>query len=93
MARSRTDAPVKAFDAVKAGATEAFMEPPTRAKGRNPRPGEKMVRLSSYIREDMDTALRDEALRLSQAERRLVKLNEVVCAIFDEWKARKEGAP
>jgi hypothetical protein len=100
MATSKTGGSLKGiFDPAKKAAAAAVMEPehtPTGAKvpaARNRKAGGRSVRISGYIPEQLDEALRDEVIRRTVADRRSVSFNDVLCAILTEWHQarRAEG--
>jgi len=97
---SKTGGSLKAiFDPAKKAAAAAVMEPehiqaqtrlPT---ARNRKAGGRSVRISGYIPEAIDEALRDEVIRRTVADRRSVSFNDVLCDILAEWQKsrRAEG--
>lgn len=92
MALSKTGGPLKGiFDPAKKAAAAAVMDPPPAAElsavtARNRKAGGRGVRISGYISPDLDTALRDEVVRRTVAERRTVSFNDVLCAALKVWQ-------
>ena len=98
MPSSKTAAPLKGvFDTAKAQAAEAVMQPPqqqSQPAARNRKAGGRGVRVSGYLPEEIDQALRDEVIRRTVAEHRSVSFNDVLCSILADWLQRqKEVAP
>ena len=92
MAVSKTGGSLKAvFDPARKAAAAAVMEPleaharPTTAS-RNRKAGGRAVRVSGYIPEEINEALRDEVVRRTTAERRSVSFNDVLCDILEAWR-------
>jgi hypothetical protein len=93
---SKTSAPLKGvFDTAKAQAAEAVMHPEqSRSGARNRKAGGRGVRISGYLPEEIDQALRDEVIKRTVAEHRTVSFNDVLCSILSEWAGRqKEATP
>jgi hypothetical protein len=94
---SKTGAPLKGvFDTAKAQAAGAVMQPQGQSHAaRNRKGGGRGVRVSGYLPEEIDEALRDEVIKRTVAERRSVSLNDVLCSILAEWlqRRRKEATP
>jgi hypothetical protein len=81
------------FEPAKAQAAEAIMQPRTsKPAARSRKAGGRSVRISGYIPEEIDEALRDEMIRRTVAEHRSVTLNDVLCSILADWKARQTKA-
>ena len=99
MAVSKTGGPLKGiFEPAKAEAAQAVMEPgqPTPsapAAARNRKAGGRGVRISGYISDDIDEALRDEVIRRMTTERRGVSFNDVLCSILADWVSSRKAAP
>ncbi len=81
------------FDAAKAEAADAVMQPGTAsASGRNRKGGGRGVRISGYLPAEIDEALRDEVIRRTVAEHRSISLNDVLCSILSDWVASRKEA-
>jgi hypothetical protein len=95
MPPSKTGGSLKGiFDPAKKAAAAAVMEqqttPPARPSAssgaRNRKAGGRNIRVSGYIPEDIDEALRDEVIKRTVAERRTVSFNDVLCDALAIWK-------
>ena len=90
MPTSKVGGSLKAiFDPAKKAAAAAIMEPSEQGQpraNRNRKAGGRAVRVSGYIPPEIDEALRDEVIRRTVAERRSVSLNDVLCAILEDWR-------
>jgi hypothetical protein len=90
---SKTGAPLKGvFDTAKAQAAEAVMQPGPSHTSRNRKAGGRGVRVSGYLPEEIDQALRDEVIRRTVAEHRSVSFNDVLCSALSEWHERRKVA-
>jgi hypothetical protein len=102
MKASKTGGPLKSlFTPEQRAAAAAVMEPsPAPASpqpahvsaARNRKAGGRSVRISGYVPEDIEEALRDEVIRRTNATRRIVSLNDVLCDILAAWKAGRGTA-
>src|SRR3954454_4547919 len=106
MLSSKTAAPLKGvFDQAKAKAAEVVMQPtsvpgtaqatnsPANLIGaRNRKAGGRGVRVSGYLPVEIETALRDEVIRRTVAERRSVSLNDVLVAILTDWANQQKAS-
>ena len=91
---SKTAAPLKGiFEPAKAQAAQAVMQPRTsrQSTARNRKAGGRGVRVSGYLPEDINEALRDEVIRRTVLERQTVSFNDVLCSILADWHARQKG--
>ncbi len=98
MPTSKTGGSLKAlFDPAKKAAAAAVMEqerpsvqirPPA---ARNRKAGGRSVRISGYIPDEIDEALRDEVIRRTVADRRTVSFNDVLCDILADWKRSRSA--
>jgi hypothetical protein len=88
MSSSKTGAPLKSvFDPAKAEAAAAVMQPrDSQPAARNRKAGGRGVRISGYLPEDIDRALRDEVIRRTVEGHRPVSFNDVLCSILADWK-------
>ncbi len=98
MAVSKTGGSLKAiFDPAKKAAAAAVMEPeraPAQTRppaARNRKAGGRSVRISGYIPEQIDEALRDEVIRRTVADRRSVSFNDVLCDILAGWQRSRSA--
>ena len=81
------------FDPAKKAAAAAIMEPadqvpPGETAARNRKAGGRNVRVSGYIPPELESALRDEVIRRTVAERKSVSLNDVLCDALAYWHKR-----
>lgn len=92
---SKTAAPLKGiFEPAKAEAAQAVMQPRpiTQPAARNRKAGGRGVRVSGYLPEEINEALRDEVIRRTVAQRQTVSFNDVLCSILADWhSARPKG--
>ena len=95
MGSSKTGTPLKSvFDPAKAEAAAAVMQPRDAQPGaRNRKAGGRGVRVSGYLPEDIDKALRDEVIRRTIEGHRPVSFNDVLCSILADWKNSRTAAP
>jgi hypothetical protein len=95
MASSKTGTPLKSvFDPAKAEAAAAVMQPrETQPAARNRKAGGRGVRVSGYLPEDIDQALRDEVIRRTVEGHRPVSFNDVLCSILADWKNSRTATP
>jgi hypothetical protein len=95
MGSSKTGTPLKSvFDPAKAEAAAAVMQPrESQPAARNRKAGGRGVRVSGYLPEDIDQALRDEVIRRTVAGHRPVSFNDVLCSILAHWKNSRTAAP
>lgn len=99
MPNPKTAGKLPIFDPQQRAAAAAVLEPAFQPRAeeratsaRNRRAGGRGVRISGYIPEVLDTALRDEVIRRTVAERRSISLNDVLCEALDYWM-RSQRAP
>jgi hypothetical protein len=99
MSPSKTAAPLKGiFEPAKAQAAQAVMQPasapaPVVEHGsRNRKAGGRSVRVSGYIPEEINEALRDEVIKRTVATRHSVSFNDVLCSILADWHERQKAA-
>ena len=95
MGSSKTGTPLKSvFDPAKAEAAAAVMQPrESQPAARNRKAGGRGVRVSGYLPEDIDKALRDEVIRRTIEGHRPVSFNDVLCSILADWKNSRTAAP
>jgi hypothetical protein len=95
MGNSKTGTPLKAvFDPAKAEAAAAVMQPrEAQPAARNRKAGGRGVRISGYLPEDIDKALRDEVIRRTVEGHRPVSFNDVLCSILSDWKNGRTATP
>jgi len=80
------------FERAKAQAAEAVMQPGMgKLAARSRKAGGRGVRISGYLPEEIDEALRDEMVRRTVAEHRSVSLNDVLCSILSDWMKRRKA--
>lgn len=106
MAVSKTGGSLKGiFDPAKKAAAAAIMEPPAMparepmeridaprgAGARNRKAGGRNIRISGYIPPELETALRDEVIRRTVAERKTVSMNDVLCDALTFWRQHGKG--
>ena len=95
MASSKTGTPLKSvFDPAKAEAAAAVMQPrDTQPGARNRKAGGRGVRVSGYLPEEIDKALRDEVIRRTIEGHRPVSFNDVLCSILADWRNSRTATP
>ena len=95
MGSSKTGTPLKSvFDPAKAEAASAVMQPrESPPAARNRKAGGRGVRVSGYLPEDIDQALRDEVIRRTVEGHRPVSFNDVLCSILADWKNSRPATP
>lgn len=96
MRASKTGGPLPAskavFEPAKAQAAEAVMRSgKSQPAARSRKAGGRGVRISGYLPEEIDEALRDEVIRRTVAEHRSVSLNDVLCSILADWHAKRKA--
>jgi len=81
------------FDPVKAEAAEAVLQPSggSGSGARNRKAGGRSVRISGYLPEALEAALRDEVIKRTVADRRPVSFNDVLCSILTEWHRTRQA--
>lgn len=84
------------FDPAKKAAAAAVMEPAAPVAASQPaepraKPSARNVRISGYIPLELDAALREEVVRRTVAERRSIKLNDVLCDALAFWQQHGKG--